>query len=104
MHHLRLVALSTALLLSAMHCWCPSPRRLNKSSLLGVLRGPRWPVSARQLGEALREGLRDAGYTEGRDVVLDWRFTKGDYAQRPAMAAMSFAPILTLSLSRVRSQ
>ena len=30
------------------------------------------------------EGLREAGYTEGRDVVIDWRSADGDYAKIPS--------------------
>jgi len=26
-----------------------------------------------------RKGLRDAGYSEGRDIVIEWQSTKGDY-------------------------
>jgi putative ABC transport system substrate-binding protein len=33
------------------------------------------------------EGLRDAGYVEGRDVVIDWRSAQGDYARVPALVA-----------------
>jgi putative ABC transport system substrate-binding protein len=29
--------------------------------------------------QRFREGLRDAGYSEGRDVVIEWRSAKGDY-------------------------
>ncbi len=36
---------------------------------------------------AFREGLRDKGYAEGRDVVIDWRLANGDYAKVPALAA-----------------
>ena len=37
--------------------------------------------------KAFREGLRDAGYVEGRDVVIEWRFANGDYARLPELAA-----------------
>jgi putative ABC transport system substrate-binding protein len=36
---------------------------------------------------AFREGLRDAGYIEGRDVEIDWRSADGDYARLPQLAA-----------------
>ena len=34
-----------------------------------------------------RLGLRDLGYTEGRDVVLEWRSAKGDYHRVPELVA-----------------
>jgi putative ABC transport system substrate-binding protein len=37
--------------------------------------------------QALRQGLREAGYTEGRDVVLRWWSAKGDYARLPSVVA-----------------
>ena len=37
--------------------------------------------------QAFRQGLRDAGYVEGRDVALEWRSTNGDYARLPKLAA-----------------
>jgi putative tryptophan/tyrosine transport system substrate-binding protein len=36
--------------------------------------------------QAFRQGLRDAGYAEGRDVVIEWRSANGDYARIPALA------------------
>jgi len=37
--------------------------------------------------QAFLEGLRDAGYTEGRDVVIEWRSANGDYDRVPSLAA-----------------
>src|SRR5215813_4031932 len=34
-----------------------------------------------------RQGLREAGYAEGRDVVIEWRSAKGDYDSVPDLAA-----------------
>ncbi len=36
--------------------------------------------------EAFRQGLRDAGYVEGRDVVIEWRSANGVSARVPALA------------------
>ena len=45
-----------------------------------------WAPSDRQ-PQQLIEGLRKAGYVEGRDVVIEWRFAAGDYGRAPALAA-----------------
>lgn len=33
--------------------------------------------------QAFQQGLRDAGYAEGRDVVIDWRPANGAYDRVP---------------------
>ena len=35
---------------------------------------------------ALRQGLWDAGYSEGRNIVIDWRYTDGEPKQLAALA------------------
>src|SRR4249920_2725537 len=50
-----------------------APRRI------GVLLAVHTPESKE--AQAFREGLRDAGYSEGRDVVIEWRSAGGDYAK-----------------------
>jgi putative ABC transport system substrate-binding protein len=65
-----------------------------------VVEAQQQPVSPRRVGvllallgpdgkeaQAFRQGLRDAGYAEGRDVVIEWRSANGDYARLPQLAA-----------------
>jgi putative ABC transport system substrate-binding protein len=37
--------------------------------------------------QAFRQGLRDTGYVEGRDVVIEWRPANGNYDLLPQLAA-----------------
>ena len=66
-------------LASAVDAQQPAPRRI------GVLLVGPSPESKE--AQAFRQGLRDAGYAEGRDVVIEWRSAAGDYARIPALAA-----------------
>ena len=53
-------------------------RRLEKMPRVGILSpadSDRLPIF-----EGFRVGLRDRGYVEGRDIVLEFRLTRGDYA------------------------
>jgi putative ABC transport system substrate-binding protein len=56
-----------------------SPRRIG---VLLVLLSPTGTEA-----QAFRQGLRDAGYVEGRDVVIEWRSAEGDYSRLPQLAA-----------------
>jgi putative tryptophan/tyrosine transport system substrate-binding protein len=70
--------------------------------IAGLMHGTyaQQPVAPRRIGvllvswslesnmtQAFREGLRDAGYVEGRDVVVEWRSAGGDYTRMPQLAA-----------------
>ena len=56
-----------------------SPRRI------GVLLVASSPES--KLAQQFRQGLLDAGYIEGRDVLIEWRSASGDYARVPELVA-----------------
>jgi len=56
-----------------------SPRRI------GVLLVGLSPESKQV--KQFRLGLRDAGYSEGRDVVIEWPSASGDYDRVPALVA-----------------
>ena len=37
--------------------------------------------------EALRQGLRDLGYVEGKNIILEWRYAEGQYERFPELVA-----------------
>ena len=55
---------------------------------IGVLGGPPppSPLSDRDWG-AFREGLRERGYIEGQNLVIEYRWTGGQLERAPALAA-----------------
>ena len=56
-----------------------SPRRI------GVLLAASLPEE--EMPQAFRQGLIDAGYSEGREVVIEWRSANGDYTRIPELSA-----------------
>jgi putative ABC transport system substrate-binding protein len=42
---------------------------------------------ADKVAQAFRNGLRDAGYVEGRDLILEWRTANGDYRRVPSLVS-----------------
>ena len=37
--------------------------------------------------KAFRQGLRELGYIEGQNIVIEWRFAKGERKRLPGLAA-----------------
>ena len=53
---------------------------------IGVL-GTTSPKSHGAFVDAFREGLRERGYVEGRNVTIEYRWAESDYGRLPALAA-----------------
>src|SRR5262245_39755453 len=66
----------------------PLPTRAQqpqKLAVIGILVASPLPmIKAR--AEAFRRGLRDLGYIEQRDVILEWRSAEGQLDRLPALA------------------
>ncbi|MGH2361295.1 MAG: ABC transporter substrate-binding protein [bacterium] len=82
---LRAIAWSfaAALVISClMYATAEQPAQPRHIGILAVISSPESKEA-----QAFRQGLRDAGYAEGRDVVIEWRSASGNYARVPALAA-----------------
>ncbi len=55
-----------------------------KPARIGFLSADAASVRAQK---AFLQGMQEAGLVEGRDYVVDWRFTEGKYQQLPSFAA-----------------
>ena len=54
--------------------------------VIGVL-NTAWPASAAPFMAAFRQGLSDAGYVEGQNLAIEYRWAEGNYDRLPALAA-----------------
>jgi putative ABC transport system substrate-binding protein len=55
------------------------------TTVIGILAAPSAPYLPYMA--FLREGLREAGYVEGQNLTLEYRWADGQYGRLPAMAA-----------------
>jgi putative ABC transport system substrate-binding protein len=80
----RHLAAFLALVSAPLHAGAQSGAgKVPRVGLLGVTSAAGY---ARQV-EALRQGLRDLGYVEGRNIVIEYRWADGRYDRLPALAA-----------------
>jgi len=70
-------------LIGAVVAW-PLMAHAQQPRRIGFLRLA--PPDATQLAD-FRAGLEETGYAEGRNLVIEYRYTDGDYARLPELAA-----------------
>jgi putative ABC transport system substrate-binding protein len=61
-------------------------QQAKKVPLIGYLSTVSLSVNAARI-EALRQGLRELGYVEGKNIVIEWRSAEGKAERLPALAA-----------------
>jgi ABC-type uncharacterized transport system substrate-binding protein len=54
---------------------------------IGILAGSAQDLRGQHGNEAFQQGLRELGYVEGKNVILEYRSTEGNVALLPALAA-----------------
>ena len=59
-----------------------SPGKIPRVGILSPGEGERTPM-----WNAFRQGLRDLGYTEGRNIILEFRLGRGGYSSFPQLTA-----------------
>jgi len=79
----RLLALPAALLAAPLAAAAQPARKVHR---IGYIAGTAAPAAA-HLVEAFRQGLRDLGYVEGENIVIEYRWAEGRYERLPALAA-----------------
>ena len=75
-----LTALFSALCLPV---WAQQPRKVSR---IGFLIGASAPSVAARL-DAFRQGLRDLGYVEGKNIVIEYRYAEGKFDHLRTLAA-----------------
>ena len=58
-----------------------------KGYRIGILAGSAHEFRERRGHDALQQGLRELGYVEGQNVILEYRYTEGNVALLPTLAA-----------------
>jgi putative ABC transport system substrate-binding protein len=74
--------LLTFFLLTVSLAQAQQPKKVPRIGYLGAT-GPTNPARI----EAFRQGLRELGYVEGKNIVIDWRHHEGKVDRLPALAA-----------------
>lgn len=76
--------LGLALLPFAVPCaaWAQPAAKVYRVGYLGSVSA----VGNKDRVEAFRRGLRELGYVEGRNVLIEYRWAEGDYSRLPALA------------------
>jgi putative ABC transport system substrate-binding protein len=77
------VVLAAAVVLTSMDLACAQPRPRQEIPRIGVL----WESTIAPREEAFRQGLRELGYKEGQDIIIETRTAEGRPGGISALAA-----------------
>jgi putative ABC transport system substrate-binding protein len=80
----RIAAFIALLTLALVHL--ADAQQPTKVPRIGYLQAPP-PSAVAARTEAFRQGLRDLGYVEGKNIVIEWRYAEGKLARVPALVA-----------------
>ena len=78
------VALSALLF---QHCLPAEAQQPQKVPRIGYLSGRGDPSTPDPLADAFRQGLRDLGYIEGKNILVEYRYAEGKLDRIPSLVA-----------------
>ena len=67
-------------------CFPAEAQQPTKIPRIGYLGAASLSANAARI-EAFRQGLRELGYVEGKNIVIEWRYAEGKLDRLPALAA-----------------
>ncbi len=79
----QLVIGAAALLATPIEAHGQQARKVHRIGFLGSTS----PKSHGAFVDAFRDGLRERGYVEGKNVIIEYRWAESDYGRLPALAA-----------------
>jgi putative ABC transport system substrate-binding protein len=71
--------------------WAQPAPRIARIAVLGGSAGLSDPNTPRYMTDPLRRGLRERGWVEGQNLLIEWRFADGKPERLPALLAESIA-------------
>jgi putative ABC transport system substrate-binding protein len=85
---MKLIALLVTLAIGFLVAPLPAvAQQQGKVSRIGILAGSSHEFREQRGHEAFQQGLRELGYIEGQNVILDYRYTEGNVTLLPKLAA-----------------
>jgi putative tryptophan/tyrosine transport system substrate-binding protein len=80
--------------------WGQVAQRSARIVVLGGSSGPSDPNTVRYMIDPLRRGLRERGWVEGQNLIIEWRFAEGQLERLPPLLAESIvaAPDVLLAI------
>ncbi len=73
-------------LLGGVALWAPVAGAQQPTSLVGFL-SSRTPDDSAKVTAAFRQGLKEAGFIDGQNIVIEFRWAHGNYERLPELAA-----------------
>jgi putative tryptophan/tyrosine transport system substrate-binding protein len=81
----KIIGLTLCAMLLAF-CYSAEAQQPTKVPRIGFLIGSSPSANAARI-EAFRQGLRELGYVEGKNIFIEWRSVEGKFDRLPALAA-----------------